>query len=218
MTDKNNSVLQELLSRQIIPVIVIEDAKDAVPLAGALLEGGMDVIEITFRTAAAAEAISQIAAKFPEMLVGAGTVLNPIQARQAMDAGARFGLAPGLNPGTVTIFQQSNILFIPGVMTPSEIEQGMALGCRLLKFFPAEALGGASMLAALAGPYASQDISFCPTGGIGLDNMNAYLALPCVAAIGGSWLATRQQIAEQDWRIITAQAKQALAACATDNR
>ena len=203
-------MLDELLNRPIIPVIVIEDADDAVPLAEALLEGGVDVIEVTFRTAAAADAISRIAKVFPDMLLGAGTVLTKEQAEKAISAGAGFGLAPGLNPDVVEYFQSLGGFFIPGVMTPSEIEKGMSLGCKLLKFFPAGAAGGISMLKALAGPYASQDVKFCPTGGINLENMNDYLILPMVSCIGGSWLATKQQIAVHQWSVITQQVREAL--------
>ncbi|WP_029916844.1 bifunctional 4-hydroxy-2-oxoglutarate aldolase/2-dehydro-3-deoxy-phosphogluconate aldolase [Pelobacter seleniigenes] len=204
-------MINELKKRPIIPVIVIDDAADALPLAEALLEGGMDVIEVTFRTAAAAEAISLIGKKFPEMLLGAGTLLTEEQGQRALDAGIKFGLAPGLNPDVVNFFKAKNTLFIPGVMTPSEIEQGLALGCKLQKFFPAEAAGGIKMLKALAGPYASQGLQFCPTGGVSLANMNDYLALPIVSNIGGSWLATKQQIADKQWGAITAQVKDALA-------
>ncbi len=204
-------IQEELLKRPIIPVIVIEDANDAEPLAEALLAGGMDVIEVTFRTAAAGDAIGRIAKAFPEMLVGAGTVLSQEQAQRALDAGARFALAPGLNPEVVTYVQKAGALFIPGIMTPSEIERGLGLGCQLLKFFPAEASGGVRMLKDMAAPYAAQGVRFCPTGGIGPKNMNDYLALPSVAAIGGSWLATKQQIADRDWAAITRQVEDALA-------
>ena len=207
-------MLDELLKRPIIPVIVIEDANDAEPLAAALLEGGIDVIEVTFRTAAAGEAIGRVKKAFPEMLLGAGTVLTTEQADRAIDAGAGFGLAPGLNPQVVTHFRERGGTFIPGVMTPSEIERGLELGCSFQKFFPAGAAGGPAMLKALAGPYASQGVKFCPTGGINLGNMMDYLSLPIVAAIGGSWIATKQQIADQDWATITQQAKDALAKCA----
>ena len=204
-------IQEELLKRPIIPVIVIEDANDAEPLAEALLAGGMDVIEVTFRTAAAGDAIGRIAKAFPEMLVGAGTVLSQEQAQRALDAGARFALAPGLNPEVVTYVQKAGALFIPGIMTPSEIERGLGLGCQLLKFWPAEASGGVRMLKDMAAPYAAQGVRFCPTGGIGPKNMNDYLALPSVAAIGGSWLATKQQIADRDWAAITRQVEDALA-------
>ncbi len=203
-------MLNELMKRPVIPVIVIENANDAEPLMEALLKGGMDVIEVTCRTAAAAEAIARIKKAFPEVLVGAGTVVTPDQAKMCIDAGVSFGLAPGLNPDTVTFFQDNNTLFIPGIATPSEIEQGLALGCKLLKFFPAGALGGVSMLKNLSAPYASVGVKFCPTGGVNVDNMNDYLSLPTFSAIGGSWLATKQQIAGKQWEPITEQVRAAL--------
>lgn len=209
-------MLKELTKRPIIPVIAIENAEDAVPLAEALLKGGMDVIEVTFRTAAAAAAIQRIARALPEMLLGAGTILTKDQAQAALDAGIKFGLAPGLNPEIVNFFRSAGVLFIPGVMTPSEIEQGLALGCKLQKFFPAGPAGGVPMLQALAGPYSGQKLQFCPTGGVNLDNMNDYLALPMVASIGGSWLATKQQIAKKQWSVITDQVRAALAKIKTD--
>jgi len=204
-------MLGELAKRPIIPVIVIDDANDALPLAEALLEGGMDVIEVTFRTAAAADAISRIGKEFPDMLLGAGTILNEEQAQRALDAGITFGLAPGLNPDIVNFFKKKETFFIPGIMTPSEIEQGLSLGCKMLKFFPAGPAGGPKMLNALAGPYASQGLQICPTGGVSLENMNDYLSLPIVSNIGGSWLATKKQIADKQWSVITDQVKAALA-------
>jgi len=203
-------MLNELLKRPVIPVIVIEDANDSEPLAEALLKGGMDVVEVTCRTAAAPEALARIKKAFPEMLVGAGTVVTRDQAQMCIDTGVAFGLAPGLNPATIGFFHENNTLFIPGVMTPSEIEQGLSFGCKLLKFFPAGAAGGVNMLKNLGGPYASQGIRFCPTGGVNPGNMNDYLSLPMVSAIGGSWLATRQQIADKQWGIVTQQVKDAL--------
>ena len=204
-------MLNELLNRPVIPVIVIEDANDAEPLAEALLKGGIDIIEVTCRTAAAPEALARIKKEFPDMLLGAGTVVTADQAKMCIDTGVSFGLAPGLNPDTVKFFQQNDTLFIPGIMTPSEIEQGLSLGCKMLKFFPAGAAGGMNMLKNFAAPYASLGVQFCPTGGVNLDNMNDWLSLPVVSAIGGSWLATKQQIAEKQWGIITAQVKAALA-------
>jgi len=203
-------MLNKLLKRPVIPVIVINDAHDAEPLAEALLKGGIDVIEITCRTAAAEETLRRIKKSFPEMLMGAGTVVTADQAKMCIDVGVDFGLAPGLNPATVEYFQENKTLFVPGIMTPSEIEQGLSLGCSLLKFFPAGAIGGAKMLKNLAAPYASLGVQFCPTGGVSLENMSDYLALSCVSAIGGSWLATQQQIADQQWDLISKQAKAAL--------
>jgi 2-dehydro-3-deoxyphosphogluconate aldolase / (4S)-4-hydroxy-2-oxoglutarate aldolase len=207
-------MLNELLKRPVIPVIVIEDANDAEPLAEALLKGGMDIIEVTCRTAAAPEALARIKKSFPEMLVGAGTVVTPDQAKMCIDTGVSFGLAPGLNPDTVKLFQASETLFIPGVMTPSEIEQGLSLGLNLLKFFPAGAAGGVNMLKNLAAPYGPLGVKFCPTGGVNFDNMNDWLSLPVVSAIGGSWLAAKQQIAAKQWGVITDQVKAALARAA----
>lgn len=206
-------MLEELLRRPIMLVIVIDDAEDAEPLVEALLEGGMDVIEITLRTAAAPEAIARIAKKYPEMLLGAGTVLTAEQAQCALDSGAGFGLAPGLNMDAVQRFKDAGTLCIPGVMTPSEIEKGLGLGCKLLKFFPVEAAGGVKLLKALSAPYESQGVKFCPAGGINPGNMNDYLNLSSVAAIGGSWLATQSQIAAKEWATITVQAKNALIKC-----
>ena len=201
---------EKVLRQPVIPVIVIEDANHAKPLAEALLKGGMNVIEVTFRTAAAGEAIERIRKAFPEMLVGAGTVITTEQADRAINAGISFGVAPGLNPEIVKYFQSKEVLFAPGVMTPSEIEQGLSLDCKLLKFFPAGALGGVKMLKALGGPYASQGVQFCPAGGVNLDNMNDYLSLQTVSTVGGSWLATKQQIADNQWGTITRQVKDAL--------
>jgi 2-dehydro-3-deoxyphosphogluconate aldolase/(4S)-4-hydroxy-2-oxoglutarate aldolase len=204
-------MLNELLKRPVIPVIVIDNANDAEPLAEALLKGGMDVIEVTCRTAAAPEALKRIKKAFPEMLVGAGTVVTPDQAKMCIDTGVSFGLAPGLNPETVRYFQENNTLFIPGIMTPSEIEQGLSLGCKLLKFFPAGAAGGVNMLKNMSAPYVSLGVKFCPTGGVSLENMNDWLSLPVVSAIGGSWLATQKQIAAKEWDVIAGQVKAALA-------
>ena len=155
--------------------------------------------------------MKRIRKTFPEMLVGAGTVVTPEQARMCIDAGVCFGLAPGLNSDTVTFFQENDTLFIPGVMTASEIEASLGLGCKLLKFFPAGAAGGVNMLKNMGAPYAPLGVRFCPTGGVSLDNMLDYLSLPIVSAVGGSWLATKQQIADNQWDAITRQAKEALA-------
>jgi len=207
-------MLDEILQRPVIPVIVIDNANDAEPLAEALLNGGIDIIEVTCRTDAATEALARIKKSFPEMLLGAGTVVTPDQAKMCIDVGVSFGLAPGLNPDTVRYFQQNDTLFIPGIMTPSEIEQGLSMGLKMLKFFPAGAAGGVNMLKNFAGPYASSGVQFCPTGGVNLDNMNDWLSLDVVSAIGGSWLATKQQIADKQWDLITTQVKDALAKAA----
>lgn len=207
--------MSDLDKYPVIPVIVLDDANDAEPLAEALLEGGLNIIEVTFRTAAAAESIERIANKFPEMLVGAGTVVTPEQAQRAIDAGSKFGLAPGTDPETIAFFKERNIPFIPGTMTPSDIQTAVKAGCQHLKFFPAGPAGGPKMLKALCAPYGNLGIKFCPTGGVSLDNMQDYLAIPQVFAVGGSWLATKSQIANKEWAAITAQTKEALAKAAS---
>lgn len=194
----------------VIPVIVLDHADDALPLSEALLAGGIGIIEITFRTDAAAEAIRRIADKLPEMKVGAGTVVTPDAAQRAYDSGSQFALAPGCDPDTVGFWQKNNIPFIPGVMTPSDLQAAHKLGCGFMKFFPAEAAGGVSMLKNLIAPYQHLGIKFCPTGGINRENMGSYLSLNQVFAIGGSWIATRQQIMDKDWAGITAQAADAM--------
>lgn len=203
-------MFDRLTENPVIPVIVIEDANDAEPLAEALLEGGLNVIEVTCRTAAAPEALERIIRSFPEMLVGAGTVVTREQVKLCLDLGVGFGVAPGLNPETVHLFQSSGVPFVPGVLSPSEIEQALGLGCSLLKFFPAGAAGGPKMLKALAGPYAPLGVCFCPTGGVKLDNMNDYLSLPEVFAVGGSWIASKRQIADRQWSVVTQQTREAL--------
>jgi len=179
-------------------------------LAEALLEGGLDVIEITFRTQAAEEAIRQVVDRFPEMCVGAGTVLTESQLRRAIDTGIEFAVAPGLNPDLITDAMAANVLFIPGVATPTEIDRGIMLGCKLLKFFPADALGGVKTLKAFSGPFAHTGVKFVPTGGINAANAADYLALPGVAAVGGSWMVAEKLIKAKQWAEITRLTKEAL--------
>ena len=204
--------LQRIQLSRIVPVVILNAAAQAEPLARALLEGGLPVMEVTFRTSAAAEAIRRIAAACPEMLVGAGTLLDPAQVRQAREAGAQFGVAPGLRENVVAAAASEGLFFAPGVMTPSEVEQGLALGCTLQKFFPAAAAGGFAMLKALSGPYAHTGVQFMPTGGIDESTMGQYLKLPVVAAVGGSWMVDPKRIAAGDWAGITALTRHAVAA------
>lgn len=170
----------------IIPVIKLNRVEEAVPLAQALLAGGIPVAEVTFRTEAAAEGIATIRREFPQMLVGAGTVLSTEQATAAIDAGAQFVVSPGSNGKIIDRVLTAGVAMIPGVATPTEIEAAMEKGLRVLKFFPAEALGGVAMLKALAGPY--PQIKFVPTGGISAGNMKEYLHQKNVLAVGGSWM------------------------------
>ncbi|MEO5912762.1 MAG: bifunctional 4-hydroxy-2-oxoglutarate aldolase/2-dehydro-3-deoxy-phosphogluconate aldolase [Luteolibacter sp.] len=207
-------MLERILAKRIVPVVVLDKVESAEPLAEALLAGGLDIMEITFRTAAAEESIKRIAASFPEILLGAGTLLEKDQVKRAKDAGAVFGLAPGLNPNTIAAANEIGLQFSPGVMTPSDVEQALSLGCKLLKFFPAEVAGGVDMLKALAGPYGHTGLKFIPTGGVSSGNLAAYLKLPVVAAIGGSWMVDKQLVNEGKWTEITRITREALAAAA----
>lgn len=207
-------MIERILAKRIVPVVVLDSVESAEPLAEALLAGGLDIMEITFRTAAAEESIRRISKRFPEILLGAGTLLDNDQVRRARDAGSVFGLAPGLNPTTIATAREIGLQFSPGVMTPSEVEQALSLGCKLLKFFPAEAAGGVNMLKSLAGPYAHTGVKFVPTGGISSANLASYLKLPVVAAIGGSWMVDKKLVNDGNWAEITRLTKDALAAAA----
>ncbi len=185
----------EALSRiGVVPVITIDRPQDAVPLARALLNGGIGCAEITFRTASAEEAIQRISGECHEMLVGAGTVLTVQQAEQAIRAGAQYIVAPGFDAAVVDWCQEHGVPVLPGVATPTEINMALARGVKLLKFFPSEEIGGVRMLKALYAPY--QEVQFIPTGGIKAHNLAEYLALPNVVACGGSWMATGSMISE----------------------
>lgn len=214
MSDKINTMLARITRKRIVPVIVLDHEEQAEPLAEALLKAGLDIMEITFRTAAAEASIRRIAAHFPEILVGAGTILDPDQLKRAADAGACYALAPGLNETVVKAAGQAGILMFPGVMTPSEVEKALSLNCRILKFFPAETAGGVAMIKALEGPYSHTGVRFLPTGGIGLNNMKSYLERPSVAAIGGSWIVEKKMIAAKDWATIERLTREALAIAA----
>ena len=197
----------------VVPVITIDDASHAPGLGEALLAGGLPVAEVTFRTDAAAEAIAAMRSATPGVLVGAGTVLDPGTVDRALDAGAGFIVAPGLNPAVVARCQERNVAVIPGVATPTEIEAALALGCRLLKLFPAEALGGLRYLEAIAAPY--RGVRFVPTGGIGPANLAGWLSNPAVVACGGSWIATADDIRAGRWDEVTAKAADAMAIAAS---
>jgi len=177
----------------VIPVIKLERAHDARPLGRALLEGGLPVAEVTFRTTAAPEAIRLLREEFPDLLVGAGTVLTTAQADAALASGASFAVTPGFNPRVVDHCLAKGLPIVPGVNSPSQVEQGLERGLALLKFFPAEASGGVKMLKALHGPYA--EVSFMPTGGLEPAHLASYLALPYVAAVGGSWMVKEELLA-----------------------
>ncbi|MDO5719701.1 MAG: bifunctional 4-hydroxy-2-oxoglutarate aldolase/2-dehydro-3-deoxy-phosphogluconate aldolase [Actinomycetaceae bacterium] len=179
------NILTELEQHIIIPVVVLNNAADAAPLGDALVAGGLPVAEVTFRTAAAAESIKTMAER-GDILVGAGTVLTPEQVNQAVDAGARYIVSPGLSAAVVEQCRKRDVPVLPGAVTPSEIQQALELGIKTVKFFPAGTNGGASAIKALSAPFV--DVSFVPTGGVSPDNLADYLAVPAVRAVGGSWM------------------------------
>ena len=203
-----NKVLRTISEIGIVPVISIDDAANAVPLARALVAGGLPAAEVTFRTSAAEDTIRIMTTEVPEMLVGAGTVLTPEQLDRALEAGAQFIVSPGFNPDMVRYGLSKGALMIPGTATGGEMEQAMAMGLEVVKFFPAEQNGGLAKLKALAGPY--QTLKWMPTGGISASNVASYLSLPQVAACGGTWMAAKELIAGEKWGEITALCKQAV--------
>ena len=204
-------MLEKLRKHGVVPVIAVDTPEDGLRLCEALLKGGLPVAEITFRTAAAAETIKAASTHFPELILGAGTVLTTDQLKQAVDAGAKFAVAPGCNPRIIEAAQQAGLFFAPGICTPSDIERTLELGCKLLKFFPAEASGGVKMLKALIGPYGHTGVQFCPTGGVTTQNLADYLALPQVAFAGGTWIAAKDAIKAKDWAKIEQAARDAVA-------
>ena len=197
-----------LKNNPIVPVVVLEDADHAVPLAHALLEGGIGLIEITLRTAAGINAISKIAKEVPEIIVGAGTVLSAEQYRQAMAAGAQYIISPGLTAEVAETAAKHNIPFLPGVATASECMQAISYGIPVAKFFPASAIGGPNLLKQFASVFSK--LKFVPTGGIDAKNAKDYLSLPNVVSVGGSWVAPKDAIAAGDWKKITQLAKEGL--------
>ena len=204
-----NKIVGKLGELKLVPVVKIERASDALALGQALVAGGLPLAEITFRTDAAEESIHILCDKLPEMLIGAGTVLNVENARRAAQAGAQFVVAPGFNPKVVDYCLEHDIPVVPGVCTPTEIEIGLDRGLELLKFFPAEAYGGVKALKALSAPYSG--VRFMPTGGIGSANVLEYLALRQVVACGGSWMAETSLISKGQFDEITRLTREAVA-------
>jgi 2-dehydro-3-deoxyphosphogluconate aldolase / (4S)-4-hydroxy-2-oxoglutarate aldolase len=206
----NIDIFQTIARYGVVPVIAIESADAAVPLADALLDGGLPLVEITFRTAAAGEAIERICRQRPELLVGAGTVVTSENLTAAKGFGAKFCVAPGFNPQIVGRAHAAGMPFVPGVCTPSEIEQALAAGCSTLKFFPAEASGGINMINALVAPYGHLGVRFVPTGGVSMSNLEAYLTTKAVAAVGGTWIAKKEDLADGKWTEISDRCKRAV--------
>ncbi|GAA7523797.1 bifunctional 4-hydroxy-2-oxoglutarate aldolase/2-dehydro-3-deoxy-phosphogluconate aldolase [Helicobacter pylori] len=205
MQDKIIEVLQ---ISPIVPVVVIENIKDAVPLAQSLIEGGIPIIEVTLRSSCALEAIELIAKNVPKMRVGVGTILNPTQLEQAQNRGAEFLISPGLTIKLLEYAKKKDMPLIPGVSSSSEVMQALELGYNALKFFPAEYCGGVKLLNAFNGPF--KGVKFCPTGGISTDNMHSYLNLENVLCVGGSWLTPKNLIQNKEWDKITGICKRSL--------
>ncbi|GAA8982004.1 bifunctional 4-hydroxy-2-oxoglutarate aldolase/2-dehydro-3-deoxy-phosphogluconate aldolase [Helicobacter pylori] len=206
MQDKIIEVLQ---ISPIVPVVVIENIKDAVPLAQSLVEGGIHIIEVTLRSSCALEAIELIIKNVPKMRVGAGTILNSTQLEQAQNRGAEFLISPGLTIKLLEYAKKKDMPLIPGVSSSSEVMQALELGYSALKFFPAEYCGGVKLLNAFNGPF--KGVKFCPTGGISADNMHSYLNLENVLCVGGSWLTPKNLIQNKEWDKITEICKRSLA-------
>lgn len=203
------TIAQRLARSGVVAVVTVENPDDAGPVARALLTGGVGAIELTFRTAHAAEAIRRIRAEVPEILVGAGTLLNRAHVEAAIEAGAVFGVAPGCNPATIAAARECGLPFAPGVMTPTDMEIALEHGCRVLKYFPASNLAGPSALETMAAPFAHLGLRFIPLGGISLASLPLWLASPSVLCVGGSWLASREVIQRKDWAALQRNAEQA---------
>lgn len=187
---------------KVIPVIAIEDAHLALDLADTLIEGGLPIAEITFRTAAAAQVIDKLRNERPNLFIGAGTILTIENLKKAKDCGAEFGVAPGFNRELVEESNKLNFPFSPGIMTPSDIEAALNFNLKVLKFFPAEAAGGVTFLSSLSAPYKHLGIKFIPTGGLNINNLKSYLDLPTVLAVGGTWVAKSADISAGNWQKI----------------
>jgi len=204
--------IQEIADRMyrtgVVAVLVVDRGEDAVPLAKALLAGGVDIMELTLRTPVAMDALRRIKAEVPQMLAGIGTILTTTQVQEVVATGAAFGVAPGMNPRVVKAAQDAGLPFAPGIATPSDIEQALECDCRLLKFFPAEPSGGLTYLKSIAAPYAHLKVRYLPLGGLDVNSVDRYIADPLVQAIGGSWIAPRDLIQKQDWKTITQRAQQ----------
>ena len=205
-------MVETLKKAGIIPVIVIEDEAQAVPLARALVKGGLPVLEVTFRTKAAAGAIAAIAREVPEAVVGAGTLLTPAMVKAAKAAGATFGVAPGFDPVVVQAAKDADLPFCPGVATASELSQALTAGAPMVKFFPAEAAGGVKMIKNLLGAFRFTGVKFMPTGGVNLSNVGEYLAVPEIVCCGGTWIVPKDALARGDWAAIARLAAEAAAA------
>ncbi len=204
------TILERLANAGVVPVVVLDDAKDAIPTAKAMLEGGIDVMEITFRTAAAAESIKAVSDNCPDMLVGAGTVLNLDQCKLAVEMGAKFIVSPGFDPEVVSWCIANDIAVTPGCVTPTEITAAVNMGLKVIKFFPANVYGGLNAMKNLSAPFVG--VKFLPTGGVNAQNVKEYIDAPYIHAVGGSWVCPKADIAAGNFEKITLLCKEARAA------
>ncbi|MDB6071863.1 MAG: eda [Verrucomicrobiales bacterium] len=211
MSDQENSVFGELQKSAVIAVLILERVEDAVPVAEALLAGGVKAMELTLRTPAAIGALKAIRAAVPGMLAGIGTILTPDQVKEVVDAGGSFGVSPGMNPRVVEAALAAGLPFAPGICTPSDIERALEYDRKFLKFFPAEPSGGLKYLEAIAAPYAHLGVKYIPLGGVNPANCHTWLSNPLVGGIGGSWLAPKPLIASGNFEGIREAAAQAIA-------
>lgn len=200
------SILERLRKSGVVAGFSIEKVEHAVPLCRALLAGGIDCVELTLRSAAGMDAAHAIAANVPEILLGVGTILTPEQAKEVKAAGAAFGVAPGMNPRVIKAAQEVGLPYAPGICTPSDLEAAIELGCRFVKFFPAEPMGGVAFLRSMAAPYKHLGIQYFPLGGLNEKNMLDYLNESNVPTIGGSWIVKQELVSKGDWAGITASA------------
>jgi 2-dehydro-3-deoxyphosphogluconate aldolase/(4S)-4-hydroxy-2-oxoglutarate aldolase len=212
MMPSHSEIRETLQETGVVSILVIQEAEDALRVGEALIAGGLPAMEITFRTEAARDGIDRLVREFPEALVGAGTVLTVDNLVAARDAGAQFVVTPGLNPTIVEKAVDIRLPIFPGIMTPSDVERGLAFGLDTLKFFPAETAGGVGMLKALAGPYSHTGVRFIPTGGIHSANLMDYLAVPIALACGGTWIAPKNLVEARDWKSIEENARKAVEA------
>lgn len=201
-------IVEKIINEKVIAVLVIDELKHAVPLTKALRKGGVNVIELTLRTPVALEAAKAVKNEVPEIILGIGTVLTTTQIKEVSKIGADFAVAPGCNPNVIKAAKEYGLSFAPGIMTPTDIETAVELGCRILKYFPAESAGGLKHLQSMVSPYQHLGLKFIPLGGINIQNVSAYLQSPLIAAVGGSWIANQSVIREENWDIITNNARE----------
>ncbi len=207
----STDLTESLRKSPIVAVLVFEDPADAVPTAQALVRGGVTHIELALRTKGSMDALKAVMAEVPELVVGVGTVLQPEQVREVKDLGVAFAVSPGFNPAVVEAARDCGLAFAPGIATPSDIEAAYSLGCTLLKLFPAEPLGGITYLQSVNAAYRHLGLSYIPLGGVSRENMNDWLALPEVLAVGGSWIAPKNLISSKNWNEIEDRARDASA-------